>query len=56
MVVVAKVWAKLKQFCNGQQHESYQQIENLMDVGGMVEAFTAAPYIELQGENSLEQE
>ncbi|KAF9945946.1 hypothetical protein BGZ70_003479 [Mortierella alpina] len=56
MVVVAKVWAKLKQFFNGQQHESYQQMENLMDVGGMVDAFTAAPYIELQGENSVEQE
>ncbi|CAO3567162.1 unnamed protein product [Mortierella alpina] len=56
MAVVAKIWAKMKNFFNGQQHESYQQMENLMDVGGMVEAFTTAPYIEVQGENSVEQD
>ncbi|KAF9990439.1 hypothetical protein BGZ75_001921 [Mortierella antarctica] len=56
MVVVAKIWAKMKQFFNGQQQEHYQQMVNLMDVDGMIEAFKAAPYIELQGEDSAEQE
>ncbi|KAF9948040.1 hypothetical protein BGZ72_009994 [Mortierella alpina] len=52
---LANIWTKFKQFFDGQQQQIYQPLRQLMDVDGMVEAFQAASYIEVQGEASAEQ-
>ncbi|KAF9271945.1 hypothetical protein BGZ68_002873 [Mortierella alpina] len=56
MVMVANAWAQLKNFFDGGHQHIYQQLEHLMDVHGMVEAFQAQSYIEVQDENSEKQE
>ncbi|KAG0324837.1 hypothetical protein BGZ99_001401 [Dissophora globulifera] len=53
---LANIWAKFKHFFNGQDQQSYQKLEHLMNIDEMVKAFEAAPYINLKGEDSVKQE
>ncbi|KAG0308141.1 hypothetical protein BGZ98_008891 [Dissophora globulifera] len=53
---LANIWAKFKHFFNGQEQQSYQKLEHLMNIDEMVKVFKAAPYINLKGEDSMEQE